>query len=80
MHYSHGPLSLLDLSLLPGTNGYIVALVNDGYPNVNSARVYVNIAFQYISPFDFCAFIAGLAMLGTAIVGLIVMALRKVQL
>lgn len=58
---------------------WIIVLVNDEYPNVNNATVHVNITFQYISLFNFCAFIAGLVMLGIAIVLLIVMIRRKVS-
>ena len=69
-------------SFTPATlDSYIVVLVNDEYPNVNSASLNVNITFQYISLFNFLAFIAGLAMLGIAIVSalLIMITRRKVR-
>ena len=62
-----------------GDWAWIIVLVNDEYPNVNSATVHVNITFQYIFLFNFCAFIAGLVMLGIAIVLLTVMIRRKVS-
>jgi hypothetical protein len=58
---------------------WIIVLVNSEYPNPNNANVHVNITFQYISLFNFCAFVAGLAMLGIAIVSLLVMTRRKAQ-
>ena len=60
-----------------GEDAWIVVLVNDKYPNVNSASVDVNITFQYVDLFSFCAFIAGLAMLGIAIVRLIMVTRKK---
>ena len=60
-----------------GEDAWIVILVNDEYPQVNSASVNVTIAFRYNSLFSAWAFIAGLAMLGIAIVRLIVITRRK---
>jgi hypothetical protein len=59
-----------------GEWAWIVILVNDEYPNVNSASVHANIIFEYISLFNFCAFIAGLAMLGIAIAQTAVLILK----
>jgi hypothetical protein len=76
------PVGSRTILLYPPTlDDYIVVLVNDEYPNVNSASVNVSITFQYISLFNFLAFIADLAMLGIAIVSalLIMITRRKVR-
>jgi hypothetical protein len=59
---------------------YIVVFINEKYPAANNASVHVNISLQDISLPNFCAFIAGLAMLTLTIVLLIVMVRRKEQL
>lgn len=61
----------------PNFDSYIVVLVNHEYPNVNNVSVDVDITFHYVSLFSFCAFIAGLVMLGIAIVILTAMTRRS---
>ena len=63
----------------PLNNGDIIVLVNNEYPNVNNASVNVNIALQYTSLFNFCDFVAGLVLLGIAIVLLTVMIRKKAR-